>query len=232
MHASPATTSPSRRSFRLLLLGLLLGSVARPVQAQRTVPVSEEPRHHPVFENAVVRVFDVVVPPGDTTLYHVHANDYTFVSIGAAELTAQALGAAPVPLDLRDGQVGFSPPLTHRVSNHGSAPFHNLTIELLSHRAGTASLPPIAAGDSVVLDNARLRVVRSVVGPNETHSLPSDERTLLVFLSTGELHLLGGADPVTISAHPGTFHWMGERRPARIHNASAGPVTLLSFTVK
>jgi len=185
-----------------------------------------------VLENGVVRVFDVVVPAGDTTLYHIHTNDYTFVSVGAAELTAQTLGAAPAPLDLRDGEVGFSPPTTHRVSNQGSAPFHNLTIELLSHRAGAAALPSVPAGDSVVLDNDRVRVVRSLVAPNESHPVPSDERTLLVFLSTGELHLIGGENPVTVSAHPGSFHWVGDGRPRRIHNASRSPVTTLSITVK
>ena len=60
------------------LLGLL------PSVVQSPVPVSSEPRHHLKFENAYVRVFDVMVPPGDQTLFHTHANDYLFVSIGDA----------------------------------------------------------------------------------------------------------------------------------------------------
>jgi hypothetical protein len=33
---------------------------------QSPIPVLNEPRHHLKFENEYVRVFDVVVPPGDT----------------------------------------------------------------------------------------------------------------------------------------------------------------------
>ena len=36
------------------------------------IPVSIEPRHHKVFENEYVRVLDVHIVPGDTTLFHKH----------------------------------------------------------------------------------------------------------------------------------------------------------------
>ncbi|MGE0438862.1 MAG: hypothetical protein AB7L66_01005 [Gemmatimonadales bacterium] len=211
---------------------LLLAGTSGPVAAQRTVPVANEPRHHAQLENTVVRVFDVIVPVGDTTLYHVHTNAYTYVSVGPASLTAQVLGADPFPLVLRDGEVRFSPPVTHRVANPAAAPFHNVTIELLSRRDRAVALPPVPAGDSVVLENDRLRAVHTLVRADEVHPVPSDERTLLVFLSAGVLHLAGGAEPVTINARPGSFHWVGGTGPRQIHNASAGPIAMLTLTLK
>ena len=104
------------------LLGLL------PSVVQSPVPVSNEPRHHLKFENAYVRVFDVVVPPGDQTLFHIHANDYLFVSIGDANLKAEVMGNQPGDLILKDGEVRYSKAtITHRVANQAKEVFRNIT---------------------------------------------------------------------------------------------------------
>src|ERR671933_1885186 len=96
--------------------------------SQSPVPVSREPRHHLKFENQFVRVFDVLVPPGDATLFHVHANDYVFVTVGGARLKAEVMGDRPSDLNLTAGEVRFSKaPLTHRVTNVGPTPFRNIT---------------------------------------------------------------------------------------------------------
>jgi len=58
----------------IAIAALLLGGLI-PVAAQAPVPLSGEPRHHLKFENQYVRVFDVLVPPGDATLFHTHSND-------------------------------------------------------------------------------------------------------------------------------------------------------------
>ena len=48
--------------------------------AESYVAVRDEPRHRRRFENEFVRVYDVLVPPGDTTLYHHHSEDTFSVS--------------------------------------------------------------------------------------------------------------------------------------------------------
>ncbi|MFI5230304.1 MAG: alpha/beta fold hydrolase [Gemmatimonadales bacterium] len=144
--------------------------------AQSAVPLEREAKHHLVLANGYVRVFDVSVPAGDSTLYHVHANDYVYVTFGAAALRAQALGAAPTPLSLGDGEVRFTRgPITHRVMNPSTVAFHNLTIEVLKPVGATrVSLAP-AAGQPV-LENDRVRVERVVLAPG---------------VSTGRHELLG-----------------------------------------
>src|SRR4030095_13366709 len=94
---------------------------------QSPVPVLNEPRHHLKFENEYVRVFDVVVPPGDTTLFHIHSNDYAYVGIGPATLKAEVLGSGAIQdLILKDGEARFTKgPITHRVTNIASSPFRN-----------------------------------------------------------------------------------------------------------
>jgi quercetin dioxygenase-like cupin family protein len=48
------------------------------------VQVREEPRHRPVLENKYIRLLDVWLPPGDTTLFHIHSTPSVFVILSGA----------------------------------------------------------------------------------------------------------------------------------------------------
>src|ERR1700722_8444287 len=47
------------------------------------VPISEEPHHRLVLQNDFTRVYNVMVPPLDTTLLHQHDVPYIYVTLGA-----------------------------------------------------------------------------------------------------------------------------------------------------
>jgi oxalate decarboxylase/phosphoglucose isomerase-like protein (cupin superfamily) len=199
-----------------------------------TVPVASEPRHHFQIANDYVRVYDVVVPRGDTTLYHLHAVDYTYVAFGPATLVAQILGSDATPLVLRDGEVRFTKgPITHRVSNPGATPFHNLTIELLAHDSATslAPSPPDAPTDSVMLDNERVRVVRRTIARGKTVEFGS--RVLGVYLSGGRVQsVLDRKRGEQRDVQPATFAWFGEPGTHGVRNVGKQPLVLLTFSVK
>ncbi|MFY9556443.1 MAG: hypothetical protein WAV20_01365 [Blastocatellia bacterium] len=189
----------------LLLAGLFPSSVQSPV------PVAAEPRHHLKFENEYVRVFDVMVPPGDATLFHVHSNDYVFVTIGDANLKAEVLGGQPVDLVLKNGEARFSKgPITHRVSNPAQAPFRNITIEILkSPGAAGASTPDTSPGHSIVLDNERVQVERLVLEPGQSTNMHTHGLSALsVFLSRSKVRVESpGKQSETIEYKPGDFRW-------------------------
>jgi quercetin dioxygenase-like cupin family protein len=179
---------------------------------QSPVPVLNEPRHHLKFENEYVRVFDVVVPPGDTTLFHIHSNDYAYVGIGPATLKAEVLGSGAIQdLILKDGEARFTKgPITHRVTNIASSPFRNITIEILkSPGAVGASTPDTSPGHSVVLENDRIRIERLILEPGQytnvhTHNLSA----LSVFLTNARVEITSPAGkPETIDYKPGDFRW-------------------------
>ena len=196
---------------RLIAAAALSVAGLFPAFAQSPVPVAKEPRHHLKFENQYVRVFDVTVPPGDTTLFHIHSNDYVFVSIGDATLKAEVLGGQPGDLIMKDGETRFTKgPITHRVSNAASTPFRNITIEILrSPGPSGASKPDTSPGLSTVLDNDRVHIERLVLEPGQSTSLHTHNLAALsVFLTKATLRVEApGQKPQTIDYKPGDFRW-------------------------
>ena len=50
------------------------------------VPLSGEPRHHVVYESPSMRVHDIQIPPGDTTLFHTHDTAILYVPIARSRI--------------------------------------------------------------------------------------------------------------------------------------------------
>ncbi|MDQ6831052.1 MAG: hypothetical protein M3081_19490 [Gemmatimonadota bacterium] len=193
------------------------------------VPVARESHHHRVLENEWVRVYDVVVAPGDSTLYHVHASDYLFVTIGAADLMAQPIGGAATPLRAADGEVRFTKAtITHRVVNPAASPrFHNLTIEVLktpSEARGVApggpAPAPTAHGSSLVLENDRVRAVRLVLDPGDSVPMHTHQRPgLAVIVHGGMLGITTPGHAVQYStSNDGDYIWNGGSRTHSLVN--------------
>ena len=117
----------------------VLAPTAPGLAAQVPVPVHQEPRHRLVWEDGSVRVLDVRIPPGDTTLYHIHDAAILYVPIAVSPTDAQALGGRWSGVGPRDTS-RFSPgtvatdtqyaarPLTHRVANVGPGLFRLIAI--------------------------------------------------------------------------------------------------------
>ena len=72
--------------FCLLLTGFILTA---------QVPVSKEPRHHNVFENNSVRLLNVLLPAGDTTLYHIHSTPSVFIGFTKTTTGSQLIYQQP-----------------------------------------------------------------------------------------------------------------------------------------
>jgi hypothetical protein len=120
----------------MMLPGGVLGQAPEP-----SVPLYQEPRHHVVYDSASMRIHDIQIPPGDTTLYHTHDTAILYVPIASSRTRSQVLGAewggggaaaaapAPAPVEpARPGKVNsvvtyVEKPYTHRVNNVGTTVF-------------------------------------------------------------------------------------------------------------
>jgi len=160
---------------------------------QNPVEIRGEPRHHPKFENEFVRIWDVTVPAGEATLWHVHRNDNVVVTLGEATLRIENMSSATVEGEWKFGEVRFSKATyVHRAMNIGTTPFHNLTIELLKSPpvSGERTKPnqPITA--KPVLENDRVRVYRLALEPGEMTPVHTHEFAgLVIAITEGEIEV-------------------------------------------
>jgi hypothetical protein len=115
----------------------------------QVVPVSKEPHHRTVYEDAHLRVLDVVIPPGVTTLEHSHDLDLITVSIGQADTRTRApgedWGSVRPRRPLGDASVveyagkrGI-----HTIQNVGRDPYHLLAVENVK-QSGWRPAPAVA----------------------------------------------------------------------------------------
>jgi hypothetical protein len=100
------------------------------------IPVMKESHHKPVLVNDYIRLLDVHLNSGDTTLYHIHAVPSVIVHISKSMIGAQIMGqTVPPSEEVLPGQTRYvdyeKNPVAHRVYNGGSNIFHVMDIELV-----------------------------------------------------------------------------------------------------
>lgn len=143
----PAWSGPGRRSVTNLDVPLenIVVELKKATEAGKALTHPPEPQpsgylnehfHHWLFENQYVRVYDVRIPPGETTDFHIHAFDSVFVTVSGGTVATQTKdqpwtkAANVVP-----GGVDFSAdakqPRTHRVRNEGKAEYHVVVVQFL-----------------------------------------------------------------------------------------------------
>lgn len=119
---------------KLCILFTLLFLYTSVLKAQ--VQVSKEPRHKKVLENKYIRLLDVWMQPGDTSLFHIHSTPSVFLIFTNTTTIAQVKGAE---WEKGQNKAGYSwyrsfvrDTLIHRVGNIDTVPFHVTDVELLS----------------------------------------------------------------------------------------------------
>jgi quercetin dioxygenase-like cupin family protein len=95
-----------------------------------------ESRHRWALENQYVRVYDVRIPPGETTSFHRHAYDQVAVFVSGGLVSDQSDGQPwGPPKAIEPGGVSFAgnaaKPITHRVRNDGKAEYHVVLVQFL-----------------------------------------------------------------------------------------------------
>jgi quercetin dioxygenase-like cupin family protein len=107
--------------------------------AQAPVPAPPEyladSRHLWLFENQYVRVYDVRIPPGETTAFHRHAYDAVSVFVSGGLVAIQPQGEAWAKAETIVPGVAFSAdakkPVVHRVRNDGTTEYRVVLVQLL-----------------------------------------------------------------------------------------------------
>ena len=114
---------------------LLISALCSTILVSAQVQVRNEPRHHNVFENEFIRILDVHLGPGDTTLYHLHNTPSVFIVFTNTNVGSQLIGQQSQKGANITGEVSYdnlNTPRTHRVWNADTSWFHVMDIELTS----------------------------------------------------------------------------------------------------
>jgi len=126
-----------KRTFTILIMTLLLIGCAGKADEKKAeskisksefVEVYEEPRHQLVFEKGNLKILDIQIKSGDTTLFHRHRNPMFYVSLGWQQNASQLLNAEWKESDSEEWPLGeididssyLTNSITHRVTNTGS----------------------------------------------------------------------------------------------------------------
>jgi len=209
-----------------------------PTFAQSAVPIEKEPRHRLKFSNQYARVFHVVIPPGDTSLFHTHLNDGLSVRLADASIRDEALGGAPEDISVKRGDVtfGYRPsPLTHRVSCTGNTPFRNIFVEVLppAGRQRGAPLQALVAGQVLLLENERVRMSRLVLAPGQSIELAPARPGLRVAVSEGRLSIeISGEKVRTLKFKPGDTQWHETEKKQVLRNVGSAPFEAVEIELK
>ena len=209
------------------------------VTAESPVPIEKEPRHRLKCENPFVRVFDVLIPPGDISLFHIHLHDGLSIRLTDARIRDEALDGTSEDSALKRGAISFAyrpSPLTHRVSNICDTPFRNIFVEILPSLRASAGdrSPTTVTGYTLVLENERMRILRLVLAPGQsidgrTHAL----RGMRIAVSEGEIVTdVPGEKRRMVKFEPGEFEWREAGASYSLRNVGSAPFEAVEIELK
>jgi hypothetical protein len=205
------------------------------LQLSSQVPVREEPRHHQVFQNQYIRILDVIIPPGDTSLFHIHATPSLFLIFNSRDVTSQVKGKGWI----RDHSVAgkswyrsfINDTLIHRVSNQDSLAFHATDIELLqtfeNHDKSQRILPY-----PFLYDNEKA-IAYSILKKQDNIEIPTDHRPMIAELVEGNKAIFinketGKSNEIA----EGHFFYMEPGKPYTFSVEGKGEINMVIFEIK
>lgn len=210
------------------LVGLLCVTGASMSGAEMSVPVFEEPLHKTVFQNAVVRVYEVFMPPGGQTLYHYHDHDLLSVVLTGSKVVDQIEGSDPVVKSAPAGLMIYSPHTTlgrysHRLIASEKAAAHILGITLYGDNGGAKNIEVMKPGKAVT-EFAMGQVFRINLQPGQSQEI---EGSLLICMAEGMIRLNGESD----ECRTGKVSWHRGGQIA-VQNFSDQPLPLITVGFK
>lgn len=210
--------------FRNLLFILVLTGPFNILTAQ--VLVHEEPRHRPVFQNKEIRILNVLVPPGDTSQYHIHNTPSFFIRLSNTITGSQVLGELPLAGKSRAGEIRFenlAPPnnRTHRVWNADKDTFHVMDVELLMKRPAFDQGPLILPNLKLEIDTNWIRAYRlNLLKGIDFKTKNKNHSQVLISLSASTLEIRQNGKTGFQNLKPGSFFVIKRMQSFSVKNIS------------
>jgi hypothetical protein len=227
---------------------MLACALAHPAFAQlddKPVPMDKAPFHIPVFANDYIILLSINIPPGRNTGYHTHYSDSVSVNLSQAVRTDQVYGSSevstPAAGDPVPGRVSFTNvtkngPHTHRATNVGPTPFHNISFILKDQNTAGPEVSDRTgvAGYAQIMDNDRLRAWRVVLEPGQaTGRFTQTAPGLRVYVHGGVLdEMVPGSADRGMAPYDGDFIWQDAGQTRAVKNTGATLIEFVEFELK
>lgn len=199
----------------------------------QAVPVREEPRHRPVLENKYVRIIDANIPPGDTSLFHIHAIPSVFVYLSTANAVAQVPGGAPAPSPALTGRTWFNSfsgkPFIHRIWNPDSVNVHAIDIELLGPRPVQSAPALQVKGLERIADSGYVRIYALNMLSRQAIRIPVCMNPLILVVYNGVVE--ADTDNRQQTTGAGRFLWVDPQETLYLRNTQKEPVRCYLYEV-
>ena len=224
-------------------------TLAQPALAQledKPVPMDKAPFHIPVFSNDYLILLNVNIPPGRNTGYHTHYADSVSVNLmpasqtnqnyGSNEVSAPGTGGEGAPGRATFTNVTKDGPRTHRATNVGPTPFHNISFIFKKAVAdgNTVSDRTGVSGFTQVMDNARVRAWRVILEPGQsTGQIRQSAPGLRVYVHGGVLaEVIPGSAGRGMAPYDGDFIWKDAGETRSIRNTGTTRLEFIEFELK
>jgi len=186
------------------------------------VPVREEPRHKVALKNEYIRLLDVRIAPGDTSLFHVHQIPSFFIPLSTTMIGWEVQGQPPresrFPIDSTWYNGFENGPLIHRVWNNDTNVLHVIDLELLATKNSALS-NTIQLPFKIDFENEKLRVYKFQLQAGQVIRLPFIKTPmLLVAVDGANLQLKGSVQKEFIDLKPGSFQWVAPQEHVQMSN--------------
>lgn len=178
------------------------------------VEVRDEPLHRHEFENSSARLYDVLIPPGVTTLYHRHSQNTIYLTISQTKIHSRIAGSMDThELEFLRGSVSFNPqrenPFLHTVTNAGQTDTHFVGVELYETGRTFEQSPFQSTFYSMEIENPHVRVYRLILAPGESTGLVRYNHSgFTIALTSGRLKIVtDGEEPDILDLNPADWLW-------------------------
>ena len=122
-------------------LAFLILPIALAAQAPATISMDQEPHHHLALQNDYVKVFNVLVDPGDSIIMHRHDGDTLAIAIGDQVVTVGFPDKPDVHQKNPDGQLRLQKSgYIHSTHVDPGAAYHTVAVELLHAQSNSRNL--------------------------------------------------------------------------------------------
>ena len=156
--------------------------------------VADEPLHHIIYEDAEVRVLEIIAVPGDTAQMHQHDYNYCYIAVNGGKVWLEDQGEESRTVALPDHYCGgkfdlMNNPFVHRFANIDTTDIRFFTIE---HKSGLASSKRSGKRmEHVILENDLFLVRKMEIKALTSFELRHDRKCFLLNLSGDSMLFLG-----------------------------------------